>query len=135
MPSMSGCMGTVKYGASKEKWLGAAYWTYNEASQHGEYSDNTTDCAKFKIPGNPTGNGSIRTNLQITSGPPVAINDEVDLELHVDDTGQNYLAGLALVTALGISNEIENASEVPTYEVSYEAQGLFTRHGSLLPPA
>lgn len=135
MPSQSACTGTVKYGVSKSELLGVKRFSTEESATAGTYSDNTTNCAKQKIGGTPSANGSMEVNVQITTGPPLRVNDEVELELHFDDTGQNYISGTAIITRHGISASIEEGAEVPNYTYDFEWQGLPTYNGSLEPPA
>lgn len=134
MAAFNGCKGTVKYGSSPTELLGVSRWSMSETVKNNDYADNTTGCATKTNMGAKTTSITIDVNAQdgVDKGkPPLRAGDEVEIELHIDDTGANYFSGTAAVLGLNdYTVDIMN-QELVTYSYDLKVQGLLVGNGTL----
>jgi hypothetical protein len=70
-------------------------------------------------------------NAQSSSGPPLAVGTEYDVQLHVDDSGDNFWSGTVVITAMNdYTVDIENQALV-AYGYTFKTQGALTPNGTL----
>ncbi len=76
------------------------------------------------------GGGTIDVMLQDPGAVPFVEGDYADVELHVDDSGANFISGTILITGSPLDCGINDNKEV-SIAYPYEQASVFVRHGTL----
>lgn len=132
MAAFNGCLGTVY--ADSEEILGIKNWEFSEEAESEAYRDNTTGCnSHYNVSGVET-TGSFSVNLQTgaTKGKlPLRARDRVTLQLHIDDTGDNYFEQECIITSVGPYSVSPEDGSLVTCDFSFVVNGRMIGHGTL----
>lgn len=136
MAAFNGCLGYVNQGDAQTKMPGVTLWNFGEKAKIASHQDSDIPCTEQHEPGGVTGSGRINCNLKTGGGPPLRAGDKVALELHVDDSGQNYIdiPEAVIEEMVDMEVDISDGTKVITYSYSFMANS-WTLEGALAPAA
>ncbi len=107
-------------------------WKINPKIDAPKHCSNLTQGMKVPIVGAFEWSGTIDVMPQAGSPFPFQDGDFVDVQLHVDNTGNNYFSGTVLITSAPLDCDINGGKEV-SIGYSYEGASALTRNGNLAP--
>lgn len=105
-------------------------WNFEPSIGAPKYASNNTSGHKKAVAAVADFSGSITTKLDSAGNMPMRIGDGVTLELHVDDSTENYISVPALIVSHPIPCDI-NDGEIVEVEYGFEPQGVPTYSGIL----
>lgn len=135
MAAFKGCLGTVYLNdTSPEEVLGVSMWEMSQSVKNQDYSDNTTGCNISTIMGAKTTKVNLDVNMQdgVTKGlPPIMCGSEHVVQLHIDDTTENYFEmTLAFLTMDNYNVNMDTGDKV-SCKYTAQAQGAVVGFGTL----
>jgi hypothetical protein len=128
MSRFTGIDGTVKSGGVEVTPVTA--WDASITADLKEYHDNTCGKAKKRTKGVEDSSGSLEVMLDSGMFCPVTEGAEYDLQLHVDDTGNNFLEIPAKVESIAIADSITSPDNL-VYKIAWKGNGDVVKHGIL----
>ena len=130
--AFSGKHGSAKaaaVGGSPAVFYEVVGWKHAEKSEAPKHCSNLTRGMKVPIAGAFEGGGNIEVLLQSPGSTPFVLG-YYDVELHVDDSGANYISGTVLITEEPFECEINGNSEVKVV-YTFEDASFMTYYGIL----
>ena len=103
-------------------------WRLEKISGNKDYAANDTGGSKKRVAGVKDCSGSFEIKATDTGNVPVDEGDTVTLDLHIDDTGNNYYEVPAIVDRVAVDVDI-NEGEIVAYAVDFSGNGTITPHG------
>ena len=126
MPGFSGKTGTTKKGGSEFYEVNS--WNFNPSTNVPKYASNLTGGFKRGISAVRDSNGTVEVKIQENASMPFHDGDQIALELHGDDSGNNYIEVTAIISGTPINVDIDNGEPVSaTY--NFEGSLAWTGHG------
>lgn len=129
--AFSGKNGTAKVGGADIAEVTA--WNFEPSANVPKYASNATDTHKVGVPAVEDFSGSITTKLDADGNMPFHVGDIATLQLHVDDTGQNYIEAQVVIASDPIPCDI-NDGEIVEVEYGFEPRSRPTYSGILQGP-
>ncbi len=128
MSFISGKDGTLKLGDAEVTQV--TNWRIEKASRNKAYTANDTGAARKRVPGAKDCSGRFEIQAADSGHVPVEEGDTVMLELHVDDSGENYYEVPAIVDLIRANVDISEGKTV-AHLVTFSGNGPITGHGIL----
>jgi hypothetical protein len=128
MSFISGKDGTLKLGDTEVTQV--TNWRIEKASRNKAYTANDTGAARRRVPGARDCSGRFEIKTTDSDHLPVEGGDTVMLELHVDDSGENYYEVPAIVDLIRANVDISEGKTVP-HLVTFSGNGPIVAHGIL----
>ncbi len=107
-------------------------WKINPKIDAPKHCSNLTQGMKVPIVGAFAWSGTIDVMLQAGQPAPFQDGDFVDVQLHVDNTGDNYFSGTVLITGAPLDLDINGGKEV-SVAYAFEGASALVRNGTLAP--
>lgn len=126
MPGFSGKSGTAKFNGGEIFEVTA--WTAEPKTNVPKYASNLTAGFKRGISAVRDWSGSIEMKCQDSGGLPAHDGDELTVQLHADDTGNNYISGTIIISGMPISVNIDEGDPV-SYTFNFEGSLAWTGAG------
>lgn len=127
--ALSGKNGTAKVSGT-ELCVDVTGWNFEPTANAPKYASNRTSGHKVAVDAVHDFSGSVTTKVHKNGFMPFQIGSVVDLELHVDDSGINYVSATVLVTSHPIPCDINDGEPIEV-QYSFEPRSLPTYHGIL----
>ena len=124
--ALSGKAGTVKYDGTAGNEV--TQWSENPSVNVDKYASNQTNLHKKAVGG--TEDNTFTVTMKLNARQQINAGDEVEYELHVDDTSANYIKGNALVASVPLTCDIDNGAATE-YTVTLEPTDRPVRYGQL----
>jgi hypothetical protein len=105
-------------------------WKINPKIDAPKHCSNLTAGMKVPIVGAFEWSGTIDVMPQAGVAFPFQDGDFVDVQLHVDNTGDNYFSGTVLITSAPLDCDINGGKEV-SIGYTYEGASPLQRNGTL----
>jgi len=128
MALLSGKDGTVRL--AQGELLRVTEWRIEKTSTNKSYAANDTGGARKRVPGVKDCAGRLEIKADDAAGAPVGEGDVLALELHADDSAENYYELSAIVDAVRVEVDVGLARPV-AYVVAFSGNGPITAHGIL----
>lgn len=128
MAVLSGKDGTLKLGGAEVTPI--THWKIEKTAASKAYSANDTGGARKRVPGAKDCSGRFEIQATDSGNVPVEEGDAVTLQLHVDDSGENYYEVPALVERIRAEVDISEGRTV-AHVVTFSGNGPTTAHGML----
>ena len=128
MPILSGKDGTVLIDDVEVAQL--TRWTLRRTSRNKAYTANDTGGAWKRTTGSKDATGRFLVQVTDSGSAPVEEGDAVTLELHVDDTDENYYRVPAVIDSVGTEVDVDRG-ELVGYRVGFSGNGPITAFGVL----
>jgi len=109
-------------------------WTIECTSAGKSYTANDTGGFKRRVVGVKDSRGSFELKLCSGEDLPVCEGSSVTLELHTDDSGNNFYSLTAIVEKMSLEVDIDRGTVV-TCVINFVGNGPITAHGMLEPPS
>jgi len=128
MALLSGKDGTVRLAGGE--LLRVSQWRIEKTSHNKSYAANDTGGARMRVPGVKDCTGRLEIKADDAAAAPVGEGDVLALELHADDSAENYYELSAIVDAVRVEVDVAQARPV-AYLVAFSGNGPITAHGIL----
>ncbi len=128
MALLSGKDGTVRLAGGE--LLRVSGWSIEKTGRNKSYAANDTGGALKRVPGVKDCAGRLEIKADDAAPAPVAEGDIVALELHADESGENYYELSAIVDAIRVEVDVAHATPV-AHVVAFSGHGLIIAHGIL----
>ena len=128
MSVISGKDGTLHIGDSEVTPM--TNWTLEKTSSNKDYAANDTGGSKQRVAGVKDCSGSFEVKATDTGNVPLDEGDPVTLELHVDDSGNNYYQVPAIIDRIQVDVDI-NQGEIVAYAIDFSGNGPIAAYGVL----
>lgn len=128
MPILTGKDGTVFKGGTPLVPLAA--WRLALKCESYAYAANDSGGALRRLAGSMDCAGTLRFALVEGGACPLAPGQSVELELHVDATGENYYELPAVIERVELVVELSSGAPL-AYEAAFAADGPLAAHGIL----
>ena len=132
--AFSGKYGNVKTVATGQGSPATIYevtgWKIDPKIEAPKHCSNLTQGIKVPIAGAMQWGGTIDVMLQANGAAPLVQGDFYDVQLHVDNTGNNYYSGTILITGAPLDCDINGGKEV-SIGYTYEGASVLTANGNL----
>jgi hypothetical protein len=128
MSFLSGKDGTLKLGDAEVTQV--TNWIIEKASRNKAYTANDTGAARKRVPGAHDCSGRFEIKTTDSVHVPVEEGDTGTLELHVDDSGENYYEVFAIVDRIRAHVDISEGKAV-SHVVTFSGNGPIVAHGVL----
>lgn len=122
----SGKFGTAKINGNKLCDLGK--WTLEDSVAVSKYATNCTNGRKVAVAGVGDSKGTLEVKIQKNGKFQMIAGQTVDLELHSDTTGSNYLTVTAIIAGSPFEVDI-NEGAVVGCNFAFEGSGDIGRNG------
>ncbi len=126
MSVITGKDGTLRLGGVELAPLTS--WRLVRTSRNRDYAANDTGGARRRVAGIRDCRGSFALAATAAGNLPVAEGTAVELELHADGSGANYLAVPAIVDRIEVEVDIDRG-EIVAFLVDFSGNGPVTPHG------
>ena len=130
MSVISGKDGTLLVDGSEA--LGLTQWLLRKTSANKAYTANDTGGARKRVAGVKDCSGRCRIKAARDRSLPLDEGDAVTLQLHVDDSGENYYEVPAVVDAVRLAADVSRG-KIVTYVCEFSGNGPVTAYGVLDP--
>ena len=107
-------------------------WKLALVSQNKAYAANDTGGAKCRVAGVADCSGSFECKVSDTGNCPVALGQQVTVQLHIDSTMNNYYEAPIIIDKIDVDCDIANG-EIAAFAVSFSGNGAVTVYGILAP--
>ena len=124
----SGKLGTLKKEGNAVSNI--TNWAFTPLYELNEYMSNETSGRKGRVVAGGDSSGSFICLADAAGLAPISEGEQVELELHVDDTGANYITVQALISDVPLACDVTGGGNVE-YTVNWAENGGYTRHGTL----
>ena len=96
------------------------------------YAANDTNATKRRVAGVEDSTGSFTVGVESDAGAccPVTRGEHVTLQLHIDDTGNNYYEVPVVIGSFELDCDINDGGPL-IWTVNFEGDGVVVAHGSL----
>ena len=131
MAVLSGKSGTLNIDA--DEVTPVARWKLAVTSHNPEYAANDTGGWKQRVAGVRDSTGSFLVMADDAGHCPVAEGDAVTLNLHVDDSGNDYYGVPAIISSIQVDVDI-SAGQIVAYVVGFSGNGAVTTNGIVAKP-
>ena len=131
MSFISGKDGTLKLGDAEVTQV--TNWRIEKTRDNKAYTANDTGAARKRVPGASDCSGRFEIKATASGHVPVEEGDTVMLELHVDDSGENYYEVPAIVDVIRADVDISEGKTV-AHLVAFSGNGPIIAHGILQKP-
>jgi hypothetical protein len=137
MPAYNACEATVfdvTDGDPGDEVLGLSSVEWGEEAEVSEYTDNTTGCTKAALAGPITRDGQLTVNLQDGAEKgklPFRAGQTKTLQVHIDQTGNNYWELEVLITAVQDYNHDLNSADPVQATFPFRINTPPVGHGTL----
>jgi hypothetical protein len=131
MAVLSGKNGTIHLDGSPIAPV--SNWRLAVTSSNVDYVANDTGGWKCRAPGPRDSSGSFQLKVDDGGQCPVAKGDAVTLDLHVDQTGDNYYSAAAIIDKIEVEVDI-GAGKIVAYAVEFSGNGAVLPHGIVAKP-
>jgi hypothetical protein len=128
MPVLSGKDGTLRLGNTEV--LHVVFWQIEKTAAARAYTANDTGGARRRVSGVKDATGRLEVKATESGNVPVAEGDPIELELHADNSGENYYVLAAIVDSVRVEVHISEGTPV-AYAIRFSADGPVTAHGVL----
>ena len=128
MSFISGKDGTLKLDDTEVTQV--TNWRLDKASHNKSYTANDTGAARKRVPGAKDCAGRFEIKATGFRHLPVEEGDAMVLELHVDDSGENYYEVPAIVDVIKADVDISEGKTV-AHVVTFSGNGPIVAHGIL----
>jgi hypothetical protein len=126
MAVLSGKNGTLFLGTSEITPV--SNWKFVTTSHNPDYAANDTGGWKKRAAGVRDASGSFEIKATDQNTCPVEEGDTPALNLHIDNSGDNYYEVPAIVDKITVDVDI-NKGEIVAYVVEFSGNGAVVRHG------
>jgi len=127
--ALSGKDGTAKKNGS-ELTTDVTAWQFEPSVGTAKYASQNTGGHKVTVDTVEDFSGSITTKLDKDGVMPFRVRDKVTLQLHVNDSGNDYVTVPALIVSHPIPCDIDNGEPIEV-QYNFEPRGAPTYHGIL----
>lgn len=132
----SGVNGTAKAvvdgGSPKADIIEVTGFTFEPTTGLDKYGSNKSQGFKRGVTGTRDSKGTVEVKVDKELGPPYWDGDEIDLELHVNNSGADYIAVGAVIVGAPLSVDINDGKTV-TLTYNWEGIEPWVGHGILAP--
>ncbi len=128
MPILSGKDGTVR--SAGAEILQVVHWQIEKTAGNRAYTANDTGGARKRVPGAKDCAGRLEVKATDSGNVSVAEGDVVALELHADDSGDNYYELSAIVDSIRVEVDISEGKPVAC-AIAFSGNGPVAAHGIL----
>ncbi len=128
MTILYGHRGTVRIGQVEVVPL--LKWTLSLISRNAQFASSLTGQWTRRVPGARDCTGTLLLHASIEHSCPLRPGQSVVLELHVDNSGENFYRVPAIVDRLSVQTDIGGGHPVG-YQVEFSGDGPLTTHGIL----
>jgi hypothetical protein len=128
MSVISGKDGTLHVGSGEVTPV--TNWRLEKTSGNKAYAANDTGGARRRVAGVRDCRGSFEVKATSTGHMPVDEGDSVTLQLHVDDSGNNYYQVPAIIDQVRVDVDISQG-EIVAYVIDFSGDGLLAAYGIL----
>ena len=128
MSILCGSHGTLRIGSNELTPL--LRWKLTLIGRNLEYLTNHGGAWTQRAAGTKDCAGSFALHAAADGHCPVDVGEAVTLELHADDSGENYYQVPAIVDRIAVEAEIGEGRPL-AYAVDFSGNGRFTAHGAL----
>lgn len=115
----SGKTGTGFKGGNKICDLGK--WSLEQNAAVPKYASNCTDGVKFGVAGVEDSKGTIEVKVQKNGRIQMVAGQTVVLQLHVNDTGDDYWEGTAIIASNPVEVDVNEGNPV---SMTYNFEGI-----------
>ncbi|MGA2063800.1 MAG: hypothetical protein ABSG86_02475 [Thermoguttaceae bacterium] len=126
MAVLSGKNGTLFLGATEITPV--VNWKLVTSSYNPDYAANDTGGWKQRAAGVRDASGSLEIKACDDRNCPVEEGDAITLNLHLDNSGDNYYDVPAIIDKLSVDVDI-NRGEIVAYVVEFSGNGAIQRYG------
>jgi hypothetical protein len=105
-------------------------WRIEKTVRHKAYTANDTGGARKRVAGARDCTGRFEIQLTESGNVPVEEGDAVTLELHVDDSGNNYYEVPAVIDAIRAATDVSEGETV-SLSIDFSGNGPITAYGIL----
>lgn len=125
---LSGKNGRIKVGGTTYDHITGWSWS-RETALHA-YGSNSTAGHKRKVAGMKDNSGSFTGMIHDGGAIPIDEGDAVTLQLHVDETGNNFYSVPAIVESIEVEVDINDGAPVG-YTANFQGDGAYTKNGAV----